>query len=281
MTRVRLNGFFPSDYVAEGRFSAAVGEAGPMPVFPEVEIGDARALQAGKDPAAFFAEHGFVLLDHPTRVGDWDTDVASIYMPEIERVIREQLLPGRHIEVQQFPSLLRRGRDTAVPFYAEGVHSDAGHDADDYQNNIAAFSNQMFADGWRSRYDREDVEGLIWVDFWRPTNMAGPLQHMPLALCDVSSLDPADRVPMGLTGIAPEGRVTHHSALRFNPGQRWYSYANMRCDELLVFRLGGFTKAPGPPQNCFHSAFADPGAPADAELRQSCEHRVGVLLLRD
>ncbi|MES2325765.1 MAG: hypothetical protein V4499_00340 [Pseudomonadota bacterium] len=27
-----------------------------------------------------------------------------------------------------------------------------------------------------------DVEGLVWIDFWRTTNMSGPLEHMPLAL---------------------------------------------------------------------------------------------------
>jgi hypothetical protein len=281
VTSVRLNGFFPSDYQVEGRFRAAVGAPTPERAYPPVEIGDARALQAGRDPAAFFAEHGFVLLDHPTAVRDWDSEVASIYMAEIDAVIREQLFPGRRIEVQQFPSLLRRGRDTPVPFYAEGVHSDGGRDADDYQNNIAAFSNPDFARFWRERYDKEDVEGLIWVDFWRPTNMAGPLRHMPLALCDSASLDPADLVPTALTGIAPEGKVTHHLSLRFNAGQRWHSYPEMRCDELLAFRLGGFLKQPGPPLNCFHSAFRDPAAPTDAEQRQSCEHRVGVLLLRD
>jgi len=56
----------------------------------------------------------------------------------------------------------------------------------------------------------------------------------------------------------------------------------MTGDELLAFKIfqcakegdWGFA-------SCFHSAFADPDAPADAEQRQSCEHRVGVLLLKD
>jgi hypothetical protein len=278
---IALNGFFPQDYVVGERVHAAAGAPMSRTRYPAVEIGDARALQAGADPAVFFAEHGFVLLDHPTRVRDWDTDVAAVYLPEIDKVIREQLFPHRRVEVQQFPSLLRRGRDTATPFYAEGVHSDGGANADDYAHNIAAFSNQMFADGWRRRYDQDDVEGLVWIDFWRPTNMAGPLQHMPLALCDSASLDAADLVPIGLTGIAPEGNETHHLSLRFNPAQRWYSYPGMRCDELLAFRLGGFGKDGWPPQNCFHTAFRDPSAPADAQQRQSCEHRVGVLLLKD
>jgi hypothetical protein len=52
---------------------------------------------------------------------------------------------------------------------------------------------------------------------------------------------------------------------------------------VLAFKLCEFWKdAPNArPQNCFHSAFPHPDTPPDAEERQSCEHRVGVLLLRD
>ena len=88
-------------------------------------------------------------------------------------------------------------------------------------------------------------------------------------------------MPTGLTGIAPEGRETHHLSLCFNPDQRWYHYPSMTPDELLAFKLMAFWKDEVSPQNCFHSAFRDPEAPADAEERQSCEHRVGVMVLKD
>lgn len=285
MTVAQLNGFYPPEFASRERQRFAVGA--PPPGFEAsarpVEIGDARALQAaeGLSEAEFFARHGFVLLPHASAVRDWDTDVAAVYLPEIERIVRERLLPGRRVEVQQVPSLLRRGRDTPVPFYAEGVHSDGGLDADDYAHNIGAFSTTQYAAMWRARYDREDVAGVIWVDFWRPTNMAGPLEHMPLALCDPGSLDPDDLIRTALTGIAPEGRESHHLSLRFNAEQRWYYYPRMTVDELLAFKLAEFWKEPAPPGNCFHSAFRNPNAPADAEPRQSCEHRVGVLVLRD
>jgi len=32
---------------------------------------------------------------------------------------------------------------------------------------------------------------------------------------------------------------------------------------------------------CFHSAFEHPETPQDAPLRQSCEHRVSVFLLKE
>jgi hypothetical protein len=55
----------------------------------------------------------------------------------------------------------------------------------------------------------------------------------------------------------------------------------MATDELLAFKLAEFWKTPTPIRNCFHSAFQHPDTPEGAEERQSCEHRVGVLVLTD
>ncbi|MBO9712953.1 CmcJ/NvfI family oxidoreductase [Sphingomonas sp.] len=281
MTVAWLNGFLPEDFVAEDRLRGPVGTAaGPMGG-RSIEIADARPMQAAaKSDSEFFAEHGFVLLPHVTAVKDWDADMASVYLPEVGTLIRERLFPDKRVAFDLYPGVLRRGRDTPVPAYADGVHSDGGVGLDDYAHNIGAFAGNQAAAWFRDIYSRDQVEGVVWVDFWRTTNMDAPLEHMPLALCDISTLSPEDLVPTGLTGIAPEGRETHHLSLRFNPGQRWYYYPRMTADEMLVFKLAEFWKTPHPPGNCFHSAFADPAAPVDAELRQSCEYRVGVTVLR-
>lgn len=255
----------------------------PQTNFPPVEILDARKLQAGAvSEAQFFAENGFVLLPHVTKVTAWDSDVSTTYAPEIEEIIRMRLLPGRRVEIQQRGSPLRRGRGTPTP-YGQGVHSDGPLTAERYGANVRAFASPEAEQWWLNRYRNDDVEGFMSIDFWRITNMQGPLRHMPLALCAPNSLDRADILEMQFKGIAPEGRTTHHLALRFNAAQRWYYYPRMTRDELLAFKLCEFRKGDPdtPPQNCFHSAFRDPDDPTDAEERQSCEHRVGVLILRD
>ena len=284
MIAARLNGFLPTDYEAQGRLKGAVGAlpADP-PIFPPVEILDARALQAhAESEAAFFEAHGFALLRHATQVRDWDRDVADIYLAEIETIIRTSLLPGRRLEVQQGPFLLRRGRDTSTPFYANAVHQDHGLTPADFANNVGAFASPQAQSWWQARYDRDDVAGFMSVDFWRVTNMAGPLRHMPLALCDPTSVAADDVIPTTLTGIAPEGRESHHLSLRFNAAQRWYHYPMMTNDELLAFKIFQCWKDRDDDfASCFHTAFADPDTPADAEHRQSCEHRVGVLLLKN
>jgi hypothetical protein len=287
MVAARLNGFLPDGYVGERAPPIIVGEPPAFEYrqpYPPVEIEDARQLQSGaRSEAEFFAEHGFVLLEHSTAVRDWDTDVGPIYLGEIETVIRERLLPGRRIEIQQAPRLLRRGRGTGTPFYAEGVHSDGPLTPDAYAMNVGAFAFEQAEQWWRQRYERDDVEGFVSIDFWRPTNMQAPLRHMPLAICEPNTLERSDIFPSTMVGVAPEGRTSHHLALRFNTGQKWFYYPEMTTNELLAFKLCEFSKAdPGAaPQNVFHSAFRDPNAPSDAEERQSCEHRVGVLLLRD
>ncbi len=282
MTKARLNGLYDPQFVAGGRQQFPVGTLVPGmdPGGREVSIMDARALQASEScsEAEFFARHSFVLLPHVSAVDDWDAE-GTVYQGEIDRAIREQLFPGKAVEIQQGPNVLRRGRDTTTPDYANGVHSDGGLDVDDFAHNIAAFAGDNAAQWWRKRYDRPDVEGLVWIDFWRTTNMSGPLEHMPLALCDPTSVDADDLIPVAMTGIAPEGRQSRHLSLRHRSGQRWYSYPHMTTDELLAFKLAEFWKTPAPVRNCFHSAFNHPDTTEDAEKRQSCEHRVSVLVL--
>jgi len=283
MFQAELCGFLPPDFA---------GDAAPLmdlsrPLSPEysrkraVEVRNARRLQGGASTEAdFFAEHGFVLLSHVTAVRDWDRDIGRIYLPEIEAIIRQRLLPGRRIRVMQAPKVTRRG--DGGRHYAQGVHSDGPLTADFYARNVGAFASEHSERLWRQAYARPEVRGLISIDFWRTTNMQGPLRHMPLALCEPNSVERGDIFPTTMP-IGPGGRATDHLALRFNRGQRWYYYPEVTSSEVIAFKLCEFRKDdPGAtPQNVFHTAFNDPSTPSDAEERQSCEHRVGVMILRD
>jgi hypothetical protein len=296
-TTAELRGLFPPEFKPQRRIHIDVRKGPPagfkMPSFAPFQIEDARPLQAlSVSPDEFFDRHGFVLLSHETAVRNWESDPASveesdvvrIYYPEIERLIRERLYPGRRLEVHQSSPPLRRGRGTPTPQYANGVHSDYGLTPEDFEVSVEAYAGRQAAQGWRRRYERDDVEGFAMVDFWRPTNMPGALLHMPLALCDPSSVEMADLVPTALTGIAPSGLPTNHVALRYNPRQRWYYYPRMGNDEVLAFRLFECRKGetdPGEFRSVLHSAFVDPDTPADAVQRQSCEHRVGISFLRN
>lgn len=295
-TIAQLNGLFPPDFKPADRLNIDIRKGPPpgfQPRFGPFQIDDARPLQAeAASEGAFFDDHGFVLLNHATGVCDWDADAASpetsevvrVYYPEIEQLVRERLFPGKSLKVHQWSPPLRRGRDTATPQYASGVHSDYGLTSDDFQVSVEAYATPEAGKVWRRGFERNEVEAFMVIDFWRPTNMARPLMHMPLALCDPSSVEISDLVPTAMTGIAPSGLPTNHVALRYSPRQRWYYYPRMRTDEVLAFKL--FECRKDDPEttrfrSVLHTAFADPDAPADAEERQSCEHRVGVTILRD
>jgi hypothetical protein len=296
-TTAQLNGLFPPDFKPADRLQIDIRKGPPprfqMPRFGPFQIDDARPVQAdAASEAAFFDEHGFVLLDHATGVRDWNADAASpdtsdvvrVYYPEIAQLIRERLLPGKSLEVHQWSPPLRRGRDTGNPQYASGVHSDYGLTPDDFHVSVEAYGTPEVAKAWREGYDRDEVEAFMVIDFWPPTSMVGPLTHMPLALCDPSEVEITELVATAMTGIAPSGLPTHHVALRYSPRHRWYYYPRMGTDEVLAFKLFECRKDDPEPtrfRSVLHTAFADPDTPADAEERQSCEHRVGITVLRD
>lgn len=293
----QLLGFFPPDFRAEERVLMRIPDPAPGMIAPEKtppsRIHDARPLQEAAlekpnaSEAEFFQEHGFVLLDHESAVSDWnvdtippDNELSRVYYPEIESLIRHRLFPERNLDLWQSPPL-RRGPGTANPLYAGGVHQDFGLTPDDYQESIESFTSPEIGKLWRDRYERDDVTGFVSLDFWRTAGMRDPLRHMPLCVSDASTVRPDDVVPLGLIEFTPSGRPTNQSGLRFHPDQRWYYYSAMRPDEVLVFKQFEFWKdAPGPHGTCFHSAFEHPDTPADAEARQSSEHRVLVFCLR-
>ncbi len=275
---------FPPDFRYPGRFTIhlnADNDPPPAAPPPPTEIHDARPVQAVGSAAAMFEDYGFALLPHITDVSDWDADPAAGYKAEVEHLIATQLLPGRRFEIS-FGSLNRRGRGTAQG-YAGGVHQDCGYTLEDYQQMIGAYASPEAAQGWRAMYDRGDVEGYMLIDFWRVTNMREPLRHMPLTLCDPSSVDPADIVPTELAGLPGAKVPPYQMALRRNPAQRWYYYPGMTMDEVLAFKLFDSRKSDGEPRlrSCFHTAFAHPDTPEDAEPRQSCEYRLGIWVMKD
>ena len=288
MIETQLRGLFPPGFVAQGRINLSElmrrGVAKP-PELPTIRIEDARPLQAGAASEHQFLEtHGFVLLRAPTAVTDWsDPEQIVLYNREVEKLIRDRLYSGREMIVRAPPFVVRRGAGTDNPQYGAGVHQDHGFRADDFQHNLQAFANADIASEWRTRFEQGDVDKFVVLDFWRTTNMAAPLQHMPLALCDPNSVRSDDMIETEFEGIAPNGALVRTLSLRHHPEQRWYYYSAIQPDEVLVFKIFELSPDGSPTRcrSCFHSAVDDPSTPTDAQPRQSCEHRVSVFLLRE
>lgn len=306
----KLYAFFQPDFTANSR-QVLTPDPGPPGKIPMdqwkgtvrakdrrvTNVHNARRLQASApySPGQFFEDYGFVLLPHRSQVSDWDadfaaatvaTDISQTYYAEIEQLISLHLLPGKaldihHADVGLVPgqTTLRRGRDKVgyVPF----VHADYGLTDNDYQESAEAWSSAEAALDWREQYDDDRVEGFLIIDFWRVVDMATPVRFLPLAVCDPRSVNIDDIVPTSLISDAT-GKPNNMMALRFNDGQRWYYYPNMTGGEVLAFKSFQCAKSDHGRRlkACFHTAFEEPGAPEDAERRQSFEHRAGVFILK-
>ena len=220
----------------------------------EVEMHDARRLQAesGCSPADFFAQFSFVLLQHRTAMlePEWADPgaVASVYAAEVKTLIDEQLrLDG--VEVSTAGSVaIRRG--PGADNYGAGVHQDYGLTPDDYEANVAAFvaGTPYAAAGrqWRQKFAADGVRGFSMINFWRPVlPMRGPIEAMPLAVCDPRTVSSQDVVPSGLLGFTSTGEPTVDLRLKHSPAQRWCYYPRMTRDEVLVFKNFEYVKERG------------------------------------
>lgn len=280
--RVQLNGFLSPDFDGEVAPAMDLGLAAPAEyVSEEVEMRDARPLQAGaSSEAEFFARRGFALIEHESRVPDWQRDQSSTYMSEIVDLLRDSLLPDRRIET--VPGLVAR-RGPNRRHYAKRIHADGPLTPQKYALNVAALGGAAATDRWQRYYARDEVAGFMSVGFWRTINMRQPLQHLPLAICDPNSIATKDIVATTSTTIAPNGRTTYHLVLRHRPAQAWHYYPRMTATEVLALKACEFWKDDprAHPQNVFHAAFDDPTTPVDVEPRQSCDYRVGVWIFRD
>jgi hypothetical protein len=258
----------------------------PDPSAMPLEIRDARALQnSAGSAAALFADHGFALLDHRSAVRHWRPDgetpdeLARVYHPEIDALLRETLFAGQRVEIdQRLGPVFRGGPEDSI--YGRMVHHDYGPTAGDFALYLERTSSAEEARDWAARYEREEVVGCMVISCWRTIGMREPLRHLPLAICDPRTVAMADVVTY--TDAVPGTR--HIAGLRYNPEQRWYHYPEMTSDELLAFKVFECRKDdPGPERlrSVFHAAVDDPSMPAAAEHRHSFEHRVMVTVLRD
>lgn len=254
----------------------------------EVEVQDARALQSDNDPAKFFADYGFVLLQHRTSVTHWNTDptidpadnqITTTYGPEVDELIRRVVLPDSGLTyIYQPPNVNTRSTAADTEPYAFGVHQDYGITADEYQDNLVAFAGKDIAANWRRAVDGSANGRFVALSLWRAIHMTQPLKHMPLALCDPRTVRLDDLVPTSLVNFSPSGLPTLQMGLCYHPDQRWYYYPDMTVDEVLV--INQFDLRPGEPsvvRSCFHTAFELPDAPANAQPRHSCEYRPQIL----
>lgn len=223
----------------------------------------AMRVQDGRLHAGRFSldEHGFVFVEHRTRVIDFfdPQQLKTVYYPEVERLIREVSGASR---VVLFDHTLRSGdeEEREARLVREPVLS--------AHNDYTEWSGpQRVRDILPDEAERLLDGRFAIIQVWRAINQ--PIQSNPLAIADAKSVAFEDLL---VAERRYPGRVGQTYRLMYSPNHRWYYFPRMRRDEALVFKVYDSEKD-GRARFTPHTSFDDPQSPPGAPPRQSIEAR--------
>ena len=206
-------------------------------------------------------EHGFVFVEHKTRVKDFfdPEELKAVYYPEVERLIKDVSGASR---VVLFDHTLRSGDESEreARLVREPVLS--------AHNDYTEWSGpQRVRDVLPEEAPELLQRRFAIIQVWRAINQ--PIESNPLALADAKSVAFEDFL---LAERRYPDRVGQTYRLMYNPQHRWYYFPRMRRDEALVFKVYDSAKD-GRARFTPHTSFEDPQSPPGAPPRQSIEAR--------
>jgi len=224
-----------------------------------VEIHDGRPL-IGK---LSLDREGFDLVRHQTAVTDFhdETQLETVYNPEIERLVAEATGARRVVvfdHTRRSDSEATRTR-LKIREPVQGVHND--------------YTPQSGPQRVRDLFPADEAEDLLArrfaiVNVWRSTG--GPVETMPLCICDARSVAPEDLVISERRAV---DRIGYTYRIAYNPDHRWYWFPVMQFDEAMLIKSYD-SATDGTARFTPHTAFAVPGTPPGAKPRQSIESRL-------
>jgi len=204
---------------------------------------------------------GFILVRHETKVKDFydETEVCSVYYPEIEQLVKETSGAKR---VLVFDHTLRSA-DNAMR-EAKQISGPVRNAHNDYTEWSGP---QRVRDLLPNEAEELLKHRFAVVQVWRPIRHA--VQREPLAIADAKSIGTRELFPSSRVYPDRVGEVYHCG---FNPQHRWYYFPHMQRNEAVVFKTFDSSKD-GRSRWTAHTAFDDPTSPPDAPPRESIEMR--------
>ncbi len=220
-------------------------------------------------------ESGFELHRAASVIGDFydDATVRRDYYPEVAAFLREAL---GALDVVVFDHNQRSARRAASGQPGVRTPVDAAH-SDYTPLSGPRRAREILAEAGRPTYAGHR---LALINVWRP--IVGPVQDVPLAVCDARSTVAADFVPTDIHHFG-EDDLEHprHSgeiySVRYNPTHRWYYVSDMQPDEVLLLKNWD-SAADRHAAYTPHTGFRNPLAPTAAVPRESIEARTLVVL---
>lgn len=208
-------------------------------------------------------QEGFEVVQHRSAVHDFydDDEVKAAYYPEAEEILKSATGANRvfvfdHTVRRRIPGV--EDRQWGVPRQpVSRVHID----------HTISSGPQRVRDLLRSEADNLLRGRVQIINIWRP--IRGPLQDMPLAICDASTVSPEQLVPSQLVYL---NRFGETYSVIFHPEHRWFYVPEMERNEVLLLKCYD-SETDGRARFAPHSAFSDPTTPPDALPRESIELR--------
>jgi hypothetical protein len=206
---------------------------------------------------------GFACLSHCSAVDDFtDRDaVAAVYPGEIIELVRGAT--GADRVVITAPGIVRfseasgraGSRDNSHP--ARFVHIDA----------TAATSAQFAA---RVIGDGPPVARWAHYNVWRA--FSGAPQDVGLALCDMTSVMPADLIEADAIFDPPGAPPWRFASwvMAASPAHRWHGFANLSRDQALIFQSSCSQTGQAVPHVAFDNRHAGPDAAPRASIEMRC-----------
>jgi hypothetical protein len=223
--------------------------------FP-VSIRDARAIAAQLS----LDREGFILVNQESKVSNfYDSDeVRATYYPEVERLVKEAtgavkvLVFDHNVRCRPMAKAGERGVQEPVKV----AHNDY----------TVKSGPQRVRDLLPDEADALLKNRFAVINVWRP--IRGPVEESPLAVCDAGSIAAKDLV---IHNLIYRDRVGEVYSLAFNPEHRWFYFPQMRKNEVMLLKC--YDSDEQRARFTAHSAFDDPGSPANAPPRESIEVR--------
>ena len=207
-------------------------------------------------------EQGFTLTHHDTDMSNFydKEEVRAVYYPELEQLVRKATGASKVLVFDhnvRCAAMAERGENGAQR-PVKSAHNDYTHKSGPQRVRDLVEP----AEAARLLEHRFAV-----INVWRP--IVGPVEEMPLAVCDAQSIREQDLVPTDLVYRDRTGEVYQ---LAFSPEHRWFYFPNMQRTDVMLIKCYDSAQD-GRARFSAHSAFRDPTSPPDAARRESIEAR--------
>jgi hypothetical protein len=234
--------------------------------------------------------HGFMIGRNPTAVSDFHDRamVDRLYEREVEEDIRRRTgadkVVARGWMIRTSADLSERAKEKAENYqHTGGIQPPAGEAHVDLNT---ATSERMAANTYKKHFPNgPGYKRFLIASYWR--TFSPPPQDVPLALCDgrtsfggeekSNTLFIVDEFPAGDALTAPvegEDQMLAASIFSHHPGHRWWYFANMINEDILLFKFHDSDHSVT--WRCPHTAFVDPSFASTgtgANIRESIEVR--------